>query len=61
MTVTPTVSQSRRAVTYEFRSAKAYITMSFSVAPDARIQNVVVDYDLRIVPVLWKFDSHADF
>src|SRR5262249_48856171 len=29
-TVTPTVSQSRRAATFEFRSSKAYITLSFS-------------------------------
>jgi hypothetical protein len=26
-----------------------------------RLLNAVVDCDLRIVPVLWKFDSHATF
>lgn len=60
-TVTPTVSQTRRAAAFEFRSSKAYITLAFSVAPDAAVKNVVVDYDLRIVPVLWKFDKHGDF
>jgi hypothetical protein len=60
-TVTPTVSQTRRAATFEFRSTKAYITLSFSVAPDAAVENVIVEQDLRIVPVLWKFDTHSEF
>lgn len=59
--VTPSVSQTRRSVRFEFRSSQAYITLSFSIVPDQEINNVVVDYDLRIVPVLWRFDSHAEF
>ncbi len=59
--VTPSVSQTRRSVKFEFKSPKAYITLTFSVAPDAAVKNVVVEYDLRIVPVLWKVDSHAEF
>jgi YHS domain-containing protein len=59
--VTPSVSESRRTARFEFRSPKAYITLTFSVAPDREIKNAVVDYDLQIVPVLWKFDSHSEF
>ena len=59
--VTPSVSETRRAIRFEFQSAKAHITLSFSVAPDREIQNAVVDCDLRIVPVLWSFDSHSEF
>lgn len=59
--VTPSVTESRRTARFEFRSPKAYITLTFSVAPDREINDVVVECDLRIVPVLWKFDSHATF
>jgi hypothetical protein len=59
--VTPLLSQTRRQATFEFRSAKAHITLTFSVAPDYAVKNVVVDFDLNIVPVVWKFDSHAEF
>lgn len=61
VSVTPTVSESRRSARFEFRSPKAYITLTFSVAPDQEIKNAVVDCDLQIVPVLWKFDSHSEF
>ena len=61
VTVTPSVSESRRSARFEFRSAKAYITLTFSVAPDREIKNAVVECDLRIVPVLWTFDRHAEF
>jgi len=60
-TVTPGVSQTRRSAAFEFRSSKALIHLTFSVAPDAAVKTVVVEEDLRIVPVLWKFDSHAEF
>jgi YHS domain-containing protein len=59
--VTPSVSQTRRQATFEFRSDKAHITLTFSVTPDMAVENVVVEFDLRVVPVLWKFDSHAEF
>ena len=61
VTVTPSVSETRRTARFEFRSPKAYITLTFSVAPDREINNAVVECDLRIVPVLWKFDTHAAF
>jgi YHS domain-containing protein len=59
--VTPSVSESRRSARFEFKSNKAYITLVFSVAPDREVKNAVVECDLKIVPVLWKFDSHAEF
>ncbi len=61
VSVTPTVTESRRSALFEFRSPKAFIKLSFSVAPDREIKNAVVEYDLKIVPVLWRFDSHAEF
>jgi YHS domain-containing protein len=59
--VTPTVSDTRRSAALEFRSTKAYITLTFSVAPDMNVEKAVVEYDLRIIPVLWQFESHAQF
>lgn len=34
--------------------------MTCSVAPDLPVKNVVVEWNLEIVPVLWKFDSHSE-
>ena len=59
--VTPIITESRRSVDFEFKSPKAFITLSFTTAPDRDIKNVVVEYDLKIVPVLWKFVSHGEF
>lgn len=61
VSVTPSVSGSRRSARFEFKSSKASIALTFSVAPDREVKNAVVEYDLRIVPVLWRFDSHAEF
>jgi len=61
VTVTPSVSQYRRTGRFEFRSPKAYITLSFSVGPDRDVKEAVIEYDVKIVPVLWKFDSHLEF
>ncbi|MBO0697172.1 MAG: hypothetical protein J2P46_02145 [Zavarzinella sp.] len=59
--VTPAASQTRRSATLEFKSAKARINLTFSVAPDQEVKRAVVEYDLKVVPVLWKFDSHSEF
>jgi YHS domain-containing protein len=50
--VTPAVSQTRRAAAFEFKTSKAKMDLTFAVAPDQ---------DLKLVPVLWKFDSHSEF
>ena len=59
--VAPSVIGNRRSVRFEFKSAKAAISLSFWIAPDREIENAVVECDLKIIPVLWKFDSHAEF
>ena len=59
--VTPRVSESSRSVRFEFKSARAHITLTFSAAPDREIRKAVVACDLQIVPVLWQYDAHADF
>jgi YHS domain-containing protein len=59
--VIPSVSQTRRAATFDFKSPKALISLTFSVAPDQNVEKAVVECDLKVVPVLWKFDSHSEF
>src|SRR5262245_48394792 len=59
--VSPSVSQTRRSATFEFKSPKAFITLAFSVVPDQHVKNAVVESELKIVPVLWKYDSHSEF
>jgi YHS domain-containing protein len=59
--VTPSTSESRRSARFEFRAPEGSITLTFSVAPDKDIKNAVIEYDLRIIPVLRKFNSHAEF
>ncbi|MBA4187817.1 MAG: hypothetical protein C0467_07340 [Planctomycetaceae bacterium] len=61
VSITPSFSETRRSAQFEFRSPKAYITLSFSVAPDQELKNVVLEYNLKVVPVVWKFNSHAEF
>jgi YHS domain-containing protein len=59
--VTPSVAQTRRAATFEFKSSKALMDLTFSVSPDREVKNAVVESDLKVVPVLWKFDCHSEF
>jgi YHS domain-containing protein len=59
--ITPAVSQTRRAATFEFKSSKAKMDLTFAVAPDQDLKRAVVECDLKVVPVLWKFDSHSEF
>jgi len=59
--VSPRVSQTRAAVTLDFKSSEAFITLTFSVVPDQEVQNVVVEYDLDVMPVLMMFESHAEY
>ena len=59
--VTSAVSQTRRAATFEFKSSKAKMDLTFAVAPDQDLKRAVVECDLKVVPVLWKFDSHSEF
>lgn len=61
VSVTPSRSETRRSTCFEFRSPKAYMALTLSIAPDRELKNAVVELDLKIVPVLWKFNAHAEF
>jgi hypothetical protein len=60
-TVTPYASETCRSARFEFRSRRAYITLTVAVSPDQPLKNAIVEFDLRIVPVLWHFSRHEEF
>jgi hypothetical protein len=60
MDVLPIEERGRRAVSMEFRSKLASIRLRFAASPDADARNLVVAYDVEILPVLMKFDSHRE-
>jgi hypothetical protein len=58
--VKPTIEPGKRNATFAFQSKLARIKLTFSVAPDSDVRNVVFSYDLDIMPILMKFDKHEE-
>jgi YHS domain-containing protein len=58
--VEPTIEPARRSATFAFQSELARIALRFSVVPDSDVRNIVVSYDLDIIPVLMRFDAHDE-
>lgn len=58
--VIPLLTPSRREATLKFDSELAHIDLRFSVFTDSEVRNLVCYYDLEILPILMKFDSHAE-
>ncbi len=58
--VTPQVSPSMREATFKFKSTLAQIELRFSASADNEVRNVILSYDLEILPILMRFDSHAE-
>jgi YHS domain-containing protein len=58
--VTPNVSAGSRVATFKFQSELARIDLQFSVLADEDARNVTFKYDLSILPIFMKFDSHDE-
>lgn len=58
--VTPRLTPSRREAILQIQSELANISLTFSVFTDRDIQQLIVTSDLRIIPILMKFDSHSE-
>ncbi len=58
--VTPNVEAGRRQATLKFQSELARIDLRFSVVTDDDARNVIFLYDLDILPIYMKFDSHDE-
>lgn len=57
--VHPTVTPGRRSGTFEVQSELARIELRFSVMTDVEVRKAVFVYELEILPILMKFDSHS--
>lgn len=58
--VSPSVTPSRRAGLFKFKSDLAHIDLQFSVFTDFDVRKVIFAYDLQILPILMKFESHSE-
>jgi YHS domain-containing protein len=56
--VTPRLSSSNREATMAFQSDLARIKLRLSASTDRDVRKLVLDYNLEILPILMKFDSH---
>jgi hypothetical protein len=57
---TPRIVPSAREVTFNFQSSLARVGLKFSASTDRDVEKVILSYDLEIVPVLMRFNSHAE-
>jgi len=55
--VTPSVTPSSRRATFHFHSPFAGINLSFSATTDSEVRQLVLSYDLEILPILMKFKN----
>lgn len=58
VTATPNVTSTSRAGTFDFESKLARIRLRLSASTDQDVRHLVLDYNLEILPILMKFDSH---
>jgi hypothetical protein len=58
--VQPRIEPGRRSANFAFQSDLARIDLRFAVAPDVDVRQLVFSYDLEIIPILMKFDSHDE-
>lgn len=57
---TPRIVPSTREVIFDFQSRVARVSLKFSAFTDRDIQKVILSYDLGIIPVLMRFNPHAE-
>jgi YHS domain-containing protein len=57
--VTPKITPAERSAEFEFASTLARINLKFSATTDFDVRNVVLNYDLDVLPILMKYEKHA--
>jgi hypothetical protein len=58
--VKPSIERAKRSGTFAFKSPLAHIKLRFAVSPDEEVRNAIFTYDLEILPILMRFDSHDE-
>jgi YHS domain-containing protein len=59
VSVKPEVKPDLRTATFRFRSQLAQIVLKFSAATDSDVRDLVLSYNLEILPILMRFDAHS--
>ena len=57
--VTPTITPSGREAAFVFKTQLAEVILRITATTDLDVRNLVLDYNLHILPILMKFESHA--
>jgi YHS domain-containing protein len=57
---TPRIVPSTREVTFKFQSRLAHVRLRVSASTDRDVRKVILAYDLEIIPVLMRFNTHAE-
>jgi len=58
--VTPRITPSSREGVFAFQSKLAKIELRFGATTDSDVRKVILTYDLNILPILMRFESHAE-
>ncbi|QDT57047.1 hypothetical protein Pan44_51120 [Caulifigura coniformis] len=56
--VRPAITPLQKAAKFAFKSPLAEIALTFSALPDFEVRNVILDYNLHVLPILMKFEPH---
>ena len=57
---TPRIVPSSREVTFDFESRLAHVRLKLAAFTDRDVKKVILSYDLEIIPVLMRFNPHAE-
>jgi YHS domain-containing protein len=57
--VAPKISRESRQVLFSFDSKLARVELRFSASTDEDVRNLVLDYNLDVLPILMNFERHA--
>lgn len=57
---TPRIVPSTREVTFEFESRIAQVRLKLAAFTDRDVKNLILRYDLEIIPILMRFKSHDE-
>lgn len=58
--VKPTIAPANRQATFEFQSKRGRVRLKFSASTDRDVRNLVLAYDLEIIPVFMRYEPHAE-
>lgn len=56
----PSLTPGRRQATLRFKSPLATVCLRFTATTDDEVRNLVLTYDLDILPILMQFERHAE-